>query len=412
LTATSARSAGYKVLYDFGLKSITPSSGLIFDAAGNAYGVTSGGGYANGGTVYELSPKTGHHLPYAFHGGNSGTGGFLPQGNLVLDSKGNLYGTTVYGGVKNSQCEGGCGVVFELSPPLNGGQWIETVLYRFCSQANCADGANPQAGVIFDSAGNLYSTTYNGGIQNCQNEGPGCGTVFELSPDGSGWTESVIHNFGGVEDGVLPYCNLVFDGVGNLYGPTAAGGDGNGGTVFELSPSGNSWIETVLYSFHGFSGSTDGYAPSAGVMFDATGNLYGTTAGGCANLYYGTVFELSPGLEGWTETILHSFASGTDGAKPESGLALDLSGNLYGTTVAGGSITKACLGGGCGTVFRLSPSNGQWTEDLFRFPTDSDDGDDGLQPTAPVFLDAEGRVYGTTTAGGKIGNGVAFRITQ
>jgi uncharacterized repeat protein (TIGR03803 family) len=412
LTATSAWSAGYKVLYNFNSQSSNPSSGLITDAAGNAYGTTSAGGISGVGTVYELSPKTGYHQLYAFRKSGSGAaGGFLPQGNLVFDSKGNLYGTTVAGGVKNTQCVNGCGVVFELTPAANGQPWTETVLYSFCSQANCADGASPQAGVIFDSAGNLYGTTESGGDSNgCSG---GCGTVFELSSMQSGWIESVLFSFPGGPHGAAPEGTLIFDAAGNIYGTTGGSGAGNGGTVFELSPSGNGWLESVLYSFDGFSGSTDGYDPLAGLIFDGAGNLYGTTSTGGTNLHYGTVFKLSPGLTGWTETIVYSFGGGNDGAKPECNLVFDLSGNLYGTTFAGGG-SKGCLGNGCGTVFRLAPSEGGgWTESLFRFPIN---GDFGLQPSSSVLLDAAYNVYGTTTKGGYdkglINDGVVFRVKQ
>jgi uncharacterized repeat protein (TIGR03803 family) len=409
LTATSAWAAGYKVLYNFNSQSSNPSSGLITDEAGNAYGTTSAGGYDGAGTVYELSPKSGFRVLYAFR---KNMGGYLPQGNLVFDSNGNLYGTTVVGGTKNAQCVDGCGVVFELSPAGNGQPWTETVLYRFCSQANCADGAYPQAGATFDSAGNLYGTTLIGGNQSCQEDGPGCGTVFELTPTLSGWTENVIHEFT-IGDGYFPRGGLTFDTDGNLYGTASGGGGGNGGTVFELSPSGDGWVENVLYNFNNSSGSTDGSGPQAGLIFDSLGNLYGTTAGGGAFgvggfTGPGTVFELSPDADGWVETILYSFAGGNDGSDPKSRLTLDPSGNLYGTTWAGGG-SKGCLGNGCGTVFRLTPTeSGQWNESLFRFPLP---GTLGLQPTAPVILDVAGSVYGTTTAGG-IGDGVVFRIAQ
>jgi uncharacterized repeat protein (TIGR03803 family) len=193
-----------------------------------------------------------------------------------------------------------------------------------------------------------------------------------------------------------------------LYGTTATGGNGGGGIVFELSPSGNGWVENVLYDFNGFPGSTDGNTPLAEVIFDASGNLYGTTAfGGTSG--FGAVFELTPGAGGWTEAILYNFASGNDGAYPEAGLVFDLLGNLYGTTFAGGG-SKGCLGNGCGTVFRLTPAQGgQWTESLFSFPLP---GSLGFQPAAPVVLDSAGRVYGTTTLGGSFGDGVTFRITQ
>lgn len=393
LTATSARAAGYTVLYNFGTPSSTPSSGLITDAAGNAYGTTSAGGSSGVGTVYELSLKTGYHLLYSFHKTSTG---FRPQGNLVLDSDGNLYGTTTQGGIDNAFCSTGCGVVFELSPPSKGDQWTETVLYSFCSQTNCADGFYPQAGVIFDSTGNLYGATEYGGTDNN-------GTVFELQPTQSGWTESVLYSFiGGGVDGAYPLGSLVFDSSGNLYGTLSSFGPGVG-SAFSLSPAAGGWTFTLLYAFAEFS-NQDGYSPYAGMVFDAAGNLYGTTSGG-GQFGFGTAFELSPGFETWTETILYNFAGGNDGAQPEANLVFDRSGNLYGTTFAGGN-TK----GRCGTVFRLTPSrNGQWGESLFRFPLD---GSLGLEPTSPVTLDTQGRVYGTTTSGGKANSGVLFRITQ
>jgi uncharacterized repeat protein (TIGR03803 family) len=406
LTATSAWSAGYKVLYNFGRSSSSPSSGLIIDAQGNAYGTTSAGGYNNAGTVYELSPKTGYNLIYAFHQSGSGEdGGYDPQGNLVFDSAGNLYGTTLSGGTNKTACSNlGCGVVFKLSPAESGQPWTETVLYSFCVQANCADGARPQAGVIFDSEGNLYGTTYNGGNSNCQNEGPGCGTVFELSPNGLGWMESVIVAFSGMT-GSLPSGNLIFDTAGNLYGTTSGGGNGNGGTVFELSPSGDGWSESVLYNFDGFVGSTDAISPHSGVIFDAAGNLYGTTEAGGA-FQRGTVFELSPVGGSWVEALLFSFTGGNDGADPTSNLVLDKLGNLDGTTLQGG--LTGCTGG-CGTVFELMPRNGQWSEVAFRFPVS---GQLGRYPNAGLLLDSAGNAYGTTLAGGLNGGGVVFRISD
>jgi uncharacterized repeat protein (TIGR03803 family) len=419
LMAVSAWAGAYKVMYYFHSSNANPSSGLVLDAKGNVYGTTlnggesGGGGEHNSGAVYELSPTTGYHLLYEF--AYKGVGGWHPQGNLVLDSAGNLYGTTLDGGANKTGCNNdGCGVVFELSPPSYGGLWTETVLYSFCSQANCADGANPGAGVIFDSTGNLYGTTGTGGIgPNCLG---GCGTVFELSRSGSGWTESVLCAFAtSACEGEVPSGNLVFDTVGNLYGTTSAGGAGGRGAVFELSPLGNSWTQTLLYSFSGFSGSTDGYDPRAGLVFDPAGNLYGTTYAGGENLYYGTVFELSPSPGNWTETIIYNFGGGSDGAYPESSLVFDSSGNLYGTTFGGGE-SEGCLGYGCGTVFKLTPDqSNQWTETLFRFPAD---GNLGTRPTAPVLLDAAGNAYGTTSVGGYrndfgfLNDGVIFRIEQ
>lgn len=398
LMASSGWSQSYKVLYSFNSTNSHPFSGLINDAAGNVYGTTSEGGDHDGGTVYELSPTTGYHLLYRF--GKTYAGGVNPQGNLVFDSAGNLYGTTVNGGSNITYCTNGCGVVFELSPPSNGvGLWTETVLYSFCSQANCTDGSIPQAGVTFDSSGNLFGTTVNGGNPTCFIYG--CGTVFELSPAQSGWTESVIYNFSAPGDGVFPMGSVIFDAVGNLYSTTWQNGAfGNGGNVFELSFTGSAWVETVLHNFGG--GNADGRQPQAGLVFDTQGNLYGTTwQGGTFN--GGTAFELTPNSEGWTETILHSFKGQSDGEAPLSNLALDPAGNVYGTTYDGG------CSGYCGTVFKLTPGlEGQWTESLFRFPVS---GDLGLRPDAALILDSAGNVYGTTAAGGINGDGVVFKIT-
>ena len=400
LLSTNASAVKYKILMNGNRYAFAPSSGLVTDAAGNAYGTTASGGHGNAETVYKLSGETGlPSLVYAF----SGHDGRQPQGNLVFDSDGNLYGTTVLGGASNAcGSNKGCGTVFKLTPS-NGGLWTETVLYSFCSAANCTDGAYPQAGVILDSAGNLYGTTKSGGNQSCQGQGPGCGTVFQLQPSQSGWTESIAYAFiGGGTDGQSPLGSLVIDQAGSLYGTVQNPGPQLGGSVFQLTPSGGSWIFNLIYVFNGFSGSTDGSDPMAGLTFDGLGNLYGTTGGG-GTFGFGTVFELKPNYGGWTESILYSFAGGNDGAQPESSLVFDSSGNLYGTTFAGGGTPCSC-----GTVFKLTPrAGGQWTETLFRFRSD---GSQGYHPSAPVLLDADDNVYGTTTSGGQGNYGVVFRI--
>jgi uncharacterized repeat protein (TIGR03803 family) len=208
--------------------------------------------------------------------------GSTPVAGLIFDAAGNLYSTTSGGGTY------GPGTVFELTPA-----GTETVLYSFGA---FGDGVSPYAGLIFDAAGNLYGTTYGGGAYQCS-LGAGCGTVFELSPNGTGgWTETVLHSFGNGTDGAIPSAGLIFDAAGNLYGTTAYGGDYGGyngdGTVFELSPNGSGgWTETVLHNFH-YNG-TDGVSPYAGLIFDAAGNLYGTTREGGTSSY-GTVFEITP----------------------------------------------------------------------------------------------------------------------
>ena len=265
----------------------------------------------------------------------------------------------------------------------------EKVLHSF--NGNGADGYQPEASLIFDAVGNLYGTTYWGGTY-------GFGTVFELTPSGGGgWTETVLHSFQpNGTDGNYPIAGLIFDAAGNLYGTTSAGGTYGFGTVFELTPEeGGGWTETVLLNFNG----TDGSYPHAGLAFDAAGNLYGTT-GYDGTYHYGTVFELTPTAGGgWTETVLHSFGNGTDGASPFAGLIFDAAGNLYGTTSAGGTY-------GTGTVFELTGGREQV---LYSFK--SRYGADGATPYAGLIFDAAGNLYGTTYWGGNYGDGTVFELT-
>ncbi|MBZ5574560.1 MAG: hypothetical protein LAO09_22110 [Acidobacteriia bacterium] len=385
LTSINASSDSFKVLFSFPVQAHYPGSGLVFDAAGNAYGTTEGGGYQRG-TVYQLSPTSGFHIIYAFHGAD----GRQPQGNITLDADGNIYGATFFGGDLNSCFGYGCGVVFKLSPPINGRGWTETVLYSFTGKH---DGTYPYAGIVFDRAGNLYGTTQFGGASNQ-------GVVFELTPTPVGWTENVLYSFGG-DDGAQPLGRIVLDSAGNLYGTTESGGLYGRGTVFELSPNDSEvgqWKFTLIHSFS----PSDGAAPGAGLVLDDVGNLYGTTQiGGMNN--DGNVFELTPGLGDWTEAVLHNF-SGPDGASPAADLMLDNSGNLYGTTYYGGD--------GVGTVFELirPAPGGQWSERSFAFPAD---GHLGAHPSSPVTLN-QGHLYGTASFGGEAngGYGVVFRITR
>lgn len=380
----------------------------------------------------------GETVPYTFTGASDGA---APTAGLIFDSKGNLYGTAVNGGdTGGANCPGldpptGCGTVFELSPPSGGtGPWTETVLYTFTGGS---DGAYPQAGLIFDSSGNLYGTTSNGGNMSgtiCHGLG-GCGVVFELSPPKSGsgpWTETPIYTFTGKADGAVPYASLIFDASGNLYSTTAGGGLADG-VVFELSPpkSGSGpWSETVLYSF---TGGADGADPVANVIFDTNGNLYGTTTRGgnisllncSASVGCGVVFELSPPSGGsgpWTETPLYTFIGKTDGSYPYAGVVIDSQGNLYGTTAIGGAksgpICKRT--NGCGVVFEVSPptgGNGDWTETvLYSFGNSIDGG----YPYAGVIFDPVGNLYGATVQGGNTsgancsaydGCGVVFELS-
>lgn len=393
LTASSSWAASYRVLLPFnGANGLEPTAGLLFDAAGNAYGTTQGGGPNEKGEIYELSPTTGFHIIYAFHGKD----GYGPKGSLTIDAQGNLYGTTYAGGgYKN--CYGDCGTVFKLSPPIGNGHWTETVLYSFTGGD---DGQYPFGSVIFDQAGNLYGTTQLGGTS-------GQGVVFQLTPSPAGWTETVLYSFTGGDDGGQPLCSLVSDSAGNLYGTTSRGAQGGtAGTVFELVSLGSGfWTFSVIHEFD--LNSEDGSSPNAGLIFDDQGNLYGTTAAGGTNRCggsggCGTVFELTQNVGVWQETVLHNF-DGQDGYGPCAGLVLNADGNLYGTTKFGGQ--------GSGNIFELRrPSPGhQWTERSFSFPGDLHLGG---YPEAPVSFDAAGRIYGTAFSGGSNGDyGVIFRIT-
>ena len=346
------------ILYSFkyGTDGAYPGTGLTFDAAGNLYGTTGLGGTYNWGTVFELSPNSGggwkYTLVYSFSNDPDAAG---PGSSLVMGADGNLYGTGI-GGIYCTQIEGGCGTVFELSL-TEGGGWTDKVLHSF---GNGSDGRFPSSGLglIFDAAGNLYGTTSWGGTNFCDVlPYESCGTVFELSPTAGGsWTETVLYNFvQNGTDGYIPNSGLISDAAGNLYGTTEEGGSSDNGTVYELSPNGHGgWTEKILYSFDG----ADGSAPfEAGVIFDEAGNLYGTTNyGGTGG--HGTVFKLTPTQGGgWTEAVLHNFCSQnncTDGNGPYDGVIFDAVGNLYGTTYTGG--TGACEPyPGCGIVFELTP---------------------------------------------------------
>ena len=372
------------VLHSFTGDGADPKAALIADSTGNLYGTTRLGGPPCGpagigcGTAFKLSPGGTETVLYDFCHANCNDGA-LPVAGLIADSKGNLYGTN-----QGLGCfvNFGCGVVFKLSP-----DGTYTVLYSFTGGS---DGAVPAAGLIADSSGNLYGTTSSGGAS-------GNGVVFKLSPDG---TETVLHSFTG-SDGSVPVAGLIADSSGNLYGTTSRGGASGNGVVFKLSPEGT---ETVL---HSFTGGSDGANPQAGLIADSSGNLYGTTSGGGAS-GNGVVFKLSPA---GTETVLHSFTRGYDGANPQAGLIADSSGNLYGTTSSGGG--SGCAGTGCGTVFKVSPGGSETV--LYSFTG----GSDGAGPAAGLIADNSGNLYGTTAFGGTspelecgtIGCGVVFKLS-
>jgi len=394
--AGPAQAQTFSVLHNFtgGLDGGLPYAGLSMDRGGNLYGTTATGGSGYGAVFALLHKGSGwvFNPLYSFAGGSDGEG---PLARVIIGPNGSLYGTTYAGGNPGCSSGYGCGTVFNLRPSASVCRaalcgWMETVLYRFNGGS---DAANPLFGdVIFDSHGNLYGTTQNGGGQGCS--GLGCGTVFELSPGAGGWTENVLYSFTGQgSDGANPYSGVILDQAGNLYGTTRVGGVVANGTVFRLSPAGSGWTENVLYAFQG---ANDGYWPIGGLMLDQAGNLYGTTTSGGAN-GGGTAFELNTSD---METLLYSFSGPLQGGAYGT-LTRDAAGNLYGITYDDGAY-------GNGSVFRLSPSGGGWSfTDLYDFTG----GSDGRCPYGGVLLDADGNLYGTAEGGGQYDVGVVWEIT-
>lgn len=387
----------FTVLYNFkgGTDGANPEAGLVMDAKGNLYGTTVDGGTgcaSSGGcgTVFKLTGKK-ETVLHRFTGSPDGAN---PSGGLILDAEGNLYGVT-YGGGDN-----GCGTVFKVTP-----SGVETTLFSFCS--NRESGGGPNGNLVMDAKGNLYGTTRGGGSGDS-------GTVFKVDRAGTG---TVLYNFcskTGCTDGELPFAGLIMDAKGDLYGTTLdgfAGGGVGGGTVFKVTKTRK---ENVLYSFCAAPDCADGSSPVAGLIMDAKGDLYGTTLFGGTGVCppygpegCGTVFEVDASGK---EIVLYSFCSTSgcaDGENPSAGLFLDTKGNLYGTTLDGG--TGNCSGGfspGCGTVFELSASG---TETVLHSFTGV--APDGALPYSTLIMDANGNLYGTASGGGKFGNGVVFEIT-
>lgn len=368
-------------IYEFSGIAGSPLDRMIFDSKGNLYGTSLGG------AVFKLTPQSGGTWTETNIANLNATHFSYSIGGVTPDSKGNLYGTSVYGGTRM------LGSVYELLPRSSGG-WTFKTLHAFGAGT---DGQNPNVAPVLDSSGNLYGVTLDGGTNNL-------GTVYKLTPQSNGsWSEKVIHSFGSGTDGQYPYASLTFDSSGNIYGTTDAGGTFGGGTVFELTPKQNgSYAEKILYNFG--SGS-DGGTPYSNVIFDSSGNLYGTTAGGGA-YRFGTAFKLTKNSSGrWSETILHSFGNGTDGIEPITGLVFDRSGNLWGTTFVGGAIS--CSGDSyAGNVFELTPTSSGWTENVFANFC-SDTGPGGAEG---LVLNNSGNVFGVTFAGGTYGGGAAFEI--
>ena len=325
-------------LYTFtGSDGAIPTAPVVFGPDGALYSTTEFGGYD--GNVFKLRPgqqprphsaRARESVLHTFAGGTND--GSKPIG-VVFDQAGNIYGTTSSGGAY------GDGTVYKLTASGNG--WTESVLHSF---GLFLDGQVPYRSVpVLDNAGNLYGTTYYGGTG-------GWGTVFQVTPTDTGWKENVIYNFQGGADGRYPYTGLILDEAGNLYGTTSDAGTGGGGTVFELSPSGSGWTFSLLHGITGTVGNSCG--PQLALIMDAAGNLYGTT--GCDGAHSaGNVFKLTNTGSSWTYTSLHDFTAGSDGALPISSVALDANGNLYGTTYYGGSGCSAKYG--CGVIWEITP---------------------------------------------------------
>ncbi len=413
--AAHASASTEKVLYTFtgGNDGGLPVAGLILDKSGNLYGSAAGGGSqaCNGGCglIFELSPNSAggwsEKVLYSFTGGNDGS---YPEARLIADNAGNLYGTALNGG--SGAC--GCGTVFELKP--NGdGSWTEITLHSFTGGM---DGENPNAPLVFGKAGNFFGTTFFGGVPTCYAD-VGCGTVFELRPTASGWSETVLYRFTGGTDGAFLRGGLILDKAGSLFGTTEAGG-GTGcyglgcGTIFSLGHTKAGWKESVLYSF---GGSTDGAFPEAGLTQDAAGKLYGTTGqGGDANCNVGgglggcgVVFEMSNSTGKWKQTVLYSFTGGQDASFPLDGVSF-YGANLYGTTQEGGG--SGCFqGNGCGAVFELKSSQTGWAESILHSFSDGNDG--ASAQWGSVIFDHKGNLFGTTQNGGAYEQGTVFEVT-
>jgi uncharacterized repeat protein (TIGR03803 family) len=396
LLTQAAQAQTFTVIHNFtgGKDGAVPRVGLTADRAGNLYGTTSAGGGANGyGAVYELAHKGSGWVLTPLHDFLGGNDGAYPYGRVVLGPDGSLYGTTAFGG------NGGLGTVFRLRPQATAClaaycAWNETVLCAFDGN----DGNQPVGDLVLDRVGNLYGTaSYAGYGSN--------GTVYELSPGSAGWHLVILHTFS-VNDGNEPFGGVTFDGNGNLYGTTEFGlGNGCGGegcgTVFQLVPSPSGWTESIVYAFQNGS---YGENPVSGLIVDSSGNLYGTTPfgqsrGGAAPI----VFKLTDSSSTWAFSPIYVFSGD---AGPYSSLVMDSALNLYGTTSGGGTY-------GYGSVFKLTPASSKW---MYRDLHDFTGGKDGGNPYSNVTLGANGSLYGTASAGGTYpcgggGCGVVWEIT-
>jgi uncharacterized repeat protein (TIGR03803 family) len=399
-----------------------PQGNLVADSAGNLYGTTKYCGVGVG-TVFELvrpvppNKQWTEIVLYDFTGGDGGTDGGYPLAGVIFDAVGNLYGTTSIGGTSN------LGSVFELTPPATeGGQWTESVLYSF--QGGTADGENPgSAGVVLDSLGNLYGVTLRGGSGVQEYGFDSTGIAYRLTPPatpGAAWTETVLHRFLVRNGAINPVGTPVFDASGNLYGTTQGNeydGHSLGTAAYRLNPPATGdgqWTFRLLYSF---GGPTD--EPQSGLTFHNSGRLFGTTENG-GEFKQGSVFELAPPATvggAWTENTLFSFYGvAGDGRNPVANVIFDKAGDLYGTTLYGGTgaSSSSCYYSGCGTVFELSPpasEGGDWTETIVHsFPPPAIRSKDGSEPSSGLFLSTNNVLFGVTSYGGMGDEGTVFAV--
>lgn len=371
-----------KLIYSFagGADGEYSDTELVMDSAGNLYGTSVQGGTYASGTVFQVTPEGVHTVLYNFTGGADGG---EPYKGVTLDAEGNLYGTAVTGG--GGGCEGGCGVVFKLTN--SGGVWTQTVIHAFTGM----DGSGPGSPVSIDKHGNVFGTTPTGGKF-------GMGVIYALQPIGGIWKFRVAHAFtGGADGGGGSAGKLLIDGLGNLYGVCTVGGVNGFGTVYEVSLVKGQVQFTTLYAFKD---QPDGALPYSGLAFDKAGSLYGTTYYAGAN-DLGTVYKLTRGNGTWTETVLYSFKGKGDGGNPISGLVADTSGNFYGTTSADGA---AC---GCGTIYKMTRGSSGWTESVaYRFP--------GIPNAGTAYnglvSDGAGHFYGATVNGGTANDGTVYEF--
>jgi uncharacterized repeat protein (TIGR03803 family) len=387
------------------------ANGPLLRNGTNYYGTTTAGGANGAGVVFRFDTSTSTYtVLYDFCSSMSCGDGSTPMGNLIVDTSGDLYGTTNAGGANNA------GVAYELVK--SGGTYTFSKIYDFCGSASCADGSAPQAGLTYsgqisgtkyNGTGVLFGTTTTGGASND-------GTVYALKPNGS---EKVILSFaGGSSDGAAPDSSLVMDGSNNLWGTTQAGGSGGRGVVFELTPTGNlfnaPWTETIIFNFcvTGIP-CTDG-AVGEGIVLDGSGNIFGATqfggpSGGALLTTGGIFYELTPGscATGWCETVDKSFCNGISclgigGQRPPVGSAIvaDGSGDYFG-------VTKQTGGNGDGTIFEY---NGSVAFDVYDFCHLASCADGGT-PLSGMIFDGSGNLWGTTSAGGAHSAGTIYEFT-